>query len=490
MMVGDDLASFQRTVARTLVVLAVVHVPILVLAAGLRQQDVAVVGAVALAFAAAPALLYRLDRPGEVVAAALAVTLVAQTSLLVFVMRGHAWQIEMHFYYFAVLAMLLGLCSWRVLVFAAGLIAVHHITLNAVFPAAIYPGGADFARVLVHAAVVVVETAMLVLIVGALNRAFSRADAALRRAEEASAELEKTAGAREVLLAETEGGAERTRDLLERFDAEMAASIGALHGASSALQTNSDRLSQLADRASLQVVTVTAVTDDTGNRVNLAAHGGEELSSTIEEVGASAEHSSQLAASAVAQADSASRTMNELATVAAGIGQVTGLISGIAAQTNLLALNATIEAARAGEAGRGFSVVAQEVKALASQTSQATSDIARRIDAVQAAAGRAVEAIGEISTRIHALKDVAGNIARAMTEQAAATRDIASNVASAATGVGQVRDSVDEIEQVIAANAAAVGSMDEAAREVAEQTEKIRARVLGFAKDIAQMRAA
>ena len=98
----------------------------------------------------------------KLVGFALAVALAGQTSILVFLFSGHPWQVEMHFYYFAVLAMLSGFCDWPVLVAAAGLIAVHHLSLNFVLPDAVYPGGSNFLRVVVHAVVVVIETAMLI----------------------------------------------------------------------------------------------------------------------------------------------------------------------------------------------------------------------------------------------------------------------------------------------------------------------------------------
>ena len=82
--------------------------------------------------------------------------------------------------------------------------------------------------------------------------------------------------------------------------------------------------------------------------------------------------------------------MRTLSAASADIGKVVQLIQAIAEQTNLLALNATIEAARAGEAGKGFAVVASEVKQLATQTSKATEEISGRIHAVQGATDQAV----------------------------------------------------------------------------------------------------
>ncbi|WP_239511151.1 methyl-accepting chemotaxis protein, partial [Klebsiella michiganensis] len=88
--------------------------------------------------------------------------------------------------------------------------------------------------------------------------------------------------------------------------------------------------------------------------------------------------------------------IRSLADAGNAIGEVVGLIKGIADQTNLLALNATIEAARAGEAGKGFAVVASEVKQLASQSGRATEDISRKVAEIQVATEATVGSIGEI----------------------------------------------------------------------------------------------
>ena len=116
-----------------------------------------------LALALVPAALFYARRPIPIVAFAIAAALVGQTSLLVAAFNSHPWQVEMHFYYFVVLAMLLGFCDWRVLALAAGLISVQHLSLNYILPNAVFPGGSDFVRAIVHAVFVVIEVAMLTL---------------------------------------------------------------------------------------------------------------------------------------------------------------------------------------------------------------------------------------------------------------------------------------------------------------------------------------
>ena len=101
----------------------------------------------------------------------------------------------------------------------------------------------------------------------------------------------------------------------------------------------------------------------------------EQLHASTNEISRQVTQSAEFASAAVVEAERTSATIQGLADTAQKIGDVVALIQNIASQTNLLALNATIEAARAGEAGRGFAVLASEVKALATQTAKATEDI-------------------------------------------------------------------------------------------------------------------
>src|SRR5262249_1616859 len=92
----------------------------------------------------------------------IAVAIMGGPSLFVYEMSGHGWQVDMHMYFFAALAFLVAYCDYRPIIAGTVAVALHHLTLNFILPAAVYPGGADFGRVLVHAGILLVEAAVLI----------------------------------------------------------------------------------------------------------------------------------------------------------------------------------------------------------------------------------------------------------------------------------------------------------------------------------------
>jgi methyl-accepting chemotaxis protein len=188
---------------------------------------------------------------------------------------------------------------------------------------------------------------------------------------------------------------------------------------------------------------------------------------------------------ATTEAQATDRQIAGLSEGAQKIGEVVKLIRAIAEQTNLLALNATIEAARAGEAGRGFAVVASEVKSLAVQTAKATEEIANHILAVQTSTGGAVEAIRRIATRMQEINESTSAVAAAVEQQNAATGEITHNVTSAADGTGAMTAVLGAVAGATTETRASAQTVLNASETVEQDVAKLRASVDAFLAKVA-----
>jgi methyl-accepting chemotaxis protein len=193
---------------------------------------------------------------------------------------------------------------------------------------------------------------------------------------------------------------------------------------------------------------VVAATDEAVGKVDMIATATAEMTSTINDIAQNTERARTITVEALQSVTDAAGQVHELGIAAREISTVTDTIVEIADQTKLLALNATIEAARAGEVGKGFTVVANEVKALAAQTNDATDNIRAKIEAIQRSTDGTVQTITRIHEVIAHVSEFVASIATAVEEQAITTRDIASNTGEAAVGLKHTTQEVHKAREV------------------------------------------
>ncbi|MEA2993649.1 MAG: methyl-accepting chemotaxis protein [Alphaproteobacteria bacterium] len=221
---------------------------------------------------------------------------------------------------------------------------------------------------------------------------------------------------------------------ISAFRERVESGLKTVSDGTASMRTTATALFGSSDQTSQRAEGALQTSNEASDNVATAAIAADELSTSIGEISRQLHRTAEVVRTAVTEAQATNDEIAGLTNAAEKIGEVVKLIQNIAGQTNLLALNATIEAARAGEAGRGFAIVASEVKSLAVQTAKATEEIISHISAVQASTGGAVEAIRRISERMQQINQYTSDVAAAVEQQNAATGEISHNVSSAATG--------------------------------------------------------
>ena len=204
--------------------------PVVALAAGLLDAGWARLGLGAAGFALAATLTQRFDRDGQATRLAVAVSLMGSVSLLVAAFAGRSWQIDLHMAYFAALATLIVYCDWKAIAVGAAAVAVHHLLLSFVLPSAVFPGGGDLGRVVLHAVILVAEAAVLIWAASNIAGMFASSAASLVRADEALKDAEAARQVAEDARAAEAAASEERRALRASTEQESADLVAGLAG--------------------------------------------------------------------------------------------------------------------------------------------------------------------------------------------------------------------------------------------------------------------
>ncbi|MCB9978860.1 MAG: methyl-accepting chemotaxis protein [Rhodospirillales bacterium] len=248
--------------------------------------------------------------------------------------------------------------------------------------------------------------------------------------------------------AATESVARKMRDFSEiahALERALEEVVSGIQDDVRALENAADAMGQAVAMAREEASAAVAASEQNAQSAQTISAASEEMSISIREISEQVTRASHGATETANHATQSEVTVQNLVTMARKIADVLGIIEDIAAQTNLLALNATIEAARAGDAGKGFSVVATEVKQLAEQTAKATVEISEQIKAIQGVTEGVAEAFSSIRSQIGMVNEAATTVAAAIEEQTAASKEIARGAEQSSTETVNVARNVGSI---------------------------------------------
>ena len=287
--------------------------------------------------------------------------------------------------------------------------------------------------------------------------------------------------------AKTHSEAERRvarENLASEFERQIQGVMNEVAEATRLVGESANNVATIATQAGSRTSAVADAAQVASSGAETIAASSEEMSTSIAEISRQVGTARDFSREAVSHAGGSSNIIKSLAESAHRITEIVKLISEIAEQTNLLALNATIEAARAGEAGRGFAVVASEVKALAAQTAKATGEISAQVNAIQTATNEAVQSTQAIVSDISKISEITVAIASAVEEQDAVTRDIASSIEASSNSTKQVTTDIGELDVAVAATGKASRDMLTAVKTLDQQSQNLSAAAETFLRGL------
>ncbi len=419
--------------------------------------------------------------------ATISVCLCLSVAALVFQFGGHPWQIDFHMAFFAALAALVTLYDWRAIAVATLTVAVHHLSLNFLLPSAVFPDGVDTFRVMLHAVILIFEAGPLAWLAHRSVSMLDRASHLARDAETTAANLQK-------LIAEKadleKAAAQARREEMERIATTIERQVGdvvdAVGQIASSVITDARQLMAESNETAAKAGEACSIAVLSGDSSAAVAAATEELAASFREISDQISITTQHTRDSLNRVNAISQAISTLQDAAGGIGEVIDTVGDIAEQTNLLALNATIEAARAGDAGKGFAIVAHEVKGLAGQTAAATNEVSEKIGSVRNASQQVTQSVSGIAQEIEALNTAGVSVASAIEQQSAATSEICQNTQKTADATDHVRGFIDTVALAAKNMAEAMETVSQGAETLKAQSESLRGEVAQIVQSLRQ----
>jgi len=426
--------------------------------------------AVALSFAInlIPTYYALRERYDDAAGVAFGVMAAAHPALLIYMLQGHAWQMEGHMFFFVGLAALTLVCDWKPLAVAVGATAAHNLLLSYVAPEWIFIGSGDLVRVMLHLLTLSMVLGVLGPMMVHMGKLFVEQSEARAASDYSAAEAKELAKSTKEALetarvaleqVETErekrleierrGMADARRDellaLAGAFESSVAKIVQSVGAAAEQLERAAGSMHRFAHDAGEQSASAARDAENASQSAMRVSASVSDLSKSILSIAATADQQAELGMAARSASATGEEVISALAERAANIDAFVGLIQGVASQTNMLALNATIEAARAGDAGRGFGVVAAEVKALASQAHDATGQITEIVSGISYGAAQADEVIAKVSRAMVELEQAAAKMREVIGDQSSVATLIEQSAVDSAAGATQIAQRVGEV---------------------------------------------
>jgi methyl-accepting chemotaxis protein len=390
------------------------------------------------------------------------------------------YMIDRHMYFFVMLGICAAWCCWRSLSACAVLIILHHLILNYVYPVLVFPEGSDLHRVLLHALIVATEVVGLSLFGTYIIRAFEKLEIALANVSEAEATALQLAKDQQLIALRESDAREAVIADISEFRDSVSSLFISIRSAADNLKDTSQTLLATAGQSETDATHAVTASSESAADIDLVSASTRELSISIGEIGRRMAETASMVQQGTTKTMETTELTSALVSTMNRVEQFVSMIQQIAAQTNLLALNATIEAARAGEAGRGFGVVANEVKELASAAARATAEIERNVVEIRSVGGAAISAIAEISAIMKGVQDHAFEIANAVEEQHAVTDEIVDVICRFTERLRSLMSYIDTASRSAGQTSSSAVMVDHSAEDVMSAGDQLYSAIIDF----------